>query len=71
MIELTVLLGFFILVADVIAIIGIGRSRAKVQRKVLWILAVLLFPIVGFTAWFLVGPRSLPATKDLLKPGQA
>ncbi len=70
-IELGALLGFAILVADLIAIIGIGRSSTAVHVKVLWILAVLLLPVIGFIGWWLTGPRALPAAKDLVKPGSA
>lgn len=68
-IELGAPFGFVILVANLIAIVGIGRSSADTQVKILWILAVLLFPVIGFIAWLLAGPRALPAAKDLAKPG--
>lgn len=65
-IEIGVPLGFVILVANLVAIIGIGRSGAKTQVKVLWILAVLFFPLIGFIAWLLAGPRSLPTAKEVI-----
>lgn len=37
-----------------VSIIGSGASQGG---KVLWILLVLLFPLVGLIIWFLLGPK--------------
>lgn len=52
----TSLIGLLIFIADVYAIIKIVESNATALAKVLWILGVLLFPVVGLIVWFLAGP---------------
>lgn len=37
-----------------VSILGSGASQG---RKVLWILLVLVFPLVGLIIWFLAGPK--------------
>lgn len=39
------------------AAIHITQSNADMLVKVLWILGVLVFPIVGFIVWLIFGPR--------------
>lgn len=55
------LIGLFILVLDIFAIIKIIQSGASGTEKILWIICVLLFPVIGLIIWFLAGPGS----KDL------
>lgn len=50
------LIGLLILAADIYAIIKITQSSADTLAKVLWILGVLIFPVLGLIVWFLVGP---------------
>ncbi|MFA6179122.1 MAG: PLD nuclease N-terminal domain-containing protein [Methylophilaceae bacterium] len=52
----TGILGLLILVADIFAIIKIAQSSADVGAKILWILGVLIFPVVGLIVWYLAGP---------------
>lgn len=52
----TSLIGLLIFIADVYAIVKIVESNASTLAKVLWILGVLLFPVVGLIVWFLAGP---------------
>lgn len=52
------LLGLIHLALVVWAAVSILGSRASNGAKVLWILLVLLFPLVGLIIWFLAGPRS-------------
>ncbi|MCW5698410.1 MAG: PLDc N-terminal domain-containing protein [Rhodospirillales bacterium] len=54
-------LGFFgliILIAVVYAIVKTVQSAASTGVKVVWIVAILIFPLFGFLAWLLFGPRS-------------
>lgn len=55
------ILGFIILALDIWAIVSIIGSRAETLNKVLWVLAVLILPVVGFIAWFFLGPRASKA----------
>ena len=52
-------LGVLILVADVYAVLQIAQSSASNLRKAIWIAVVILLPVVGLIAWYLVGPGGL------------
>ncbi len=52
----TSIIGLLILAADIYAIIKIAQSSAETLAKVLWILGVLVFPVVGLIVWYLAGP---------------
>ena len=51
------LLGVLILAGDVWAIINIFQSSVSNEKKLLWILAVALLPILGLILWYFLGPR--------------
>jgi succinate dehydrogenase/fumarate reductase cytochrome b subunit len=51
------LLGLLILVGDIWAIINIFQSSVSNEKKLLWIVAVLLLPVLGLILWFFLGPR--------------
>jgi hypothetical protein len=44
------------LIALVYAAIQILGSSADTTRKVIWIVIVALFPLIGLIVWFFVGP---------------
>ncbi|MEL7560077.1 PLDc N-terminal domain-containing protein [Stutzerimonas chloritidismutans] len=46
------LLALIVLVANLIAIVQIWRSRIEVGRKIIWSLVVVLLPVVGLVMWF-------------------
>jgi hypothetical protein len=50
------IIGLLIFVLDVFAIIKIIQSSASGTEKILWILCVLIFPVVGLIIWFVAGP---------------
>jgi hypothetical protein len=54
--EVNGIIGLLILAADIYAILKIAQSSASNGKKVLWILVVLLFPVIGLIIWFLLGP---------------
>ena len=54
--EVTGLLGFIILVADVYAVLQIAQSDAGNGKKALWIGAVIVLPVLGLIVWYLLGP---------------
>ncbi len=49
-------LGLIILILDIFAIIKILQSSGSGTEKIIWILVVLIFPVVGMIAWFVAGP---------------
>ena len=56
-IEVGGLFGLLVLIADVWAIINVVQSHASTGAKVLWVVVILLFPVLGLIVWFFFGPR--------------
>ena len=52
------IIAILILIADIYAIIKIIQSSADTVKKILWILGVLIFPVLGLIVWYLAGPGS-------------
>lgn len=50
--------GLILLILDIWAFVNIINSARDTGSKVLWIFLVLVFPLLGFIAWFFAGPRS-------------
>lgn len=42
---------------DLWAIISVLGSRASGLAKLLWVLGIIVFPIMGFLAWLFFGPK--------------
>jgi len=55
------LLGLLILIGDIWAIINIFQSTASNEKKLIWIVAVVLLPVLGLILWFFMGPRGRKA----------
>jgi Phospholipase_D-nuclease N-terminal len=55
------IVGLLILAGDIWAIINIAQSSASNGKKLVWILAVLLLPLLGLILWFFLGPRDRKA----------
>ena len=51
------LLGLIVLVLDIIAIVDILKCSKSTGFKLLWILLVILFPILGMVLYFLIGKK--------------
>ena len=51
--------GLLILAGDIWAIINIFQSAVSNEKKLLWILVVLLLPLLGLILWFFLGPRDV------------
>lgn len=56
-VEISGLFGLILLVANIWAILNIAQSGATTGKKVAWIVAILLLPLLGLIVWWLVGPR--------------
>lgn len=50
--------GLLILVGDIWAVINIFQSTASNEKKLIWIVAVVLLPLLGLALWFFLGPRA-------------
>jgi succinate dehydrogenase/fumarate reductase cytochrome b subunit len=55
------ILGLVILAGDIWAIINIVQSSASNEKKLIWIVAVVLLPVLGLILWFFLGPRDRKA----------
>ena len=49
--------GLLILAGDIWAVINILQSSATNERKLIWLLVVVLLPLLGLVLWYLLGPR--------------
>jgi hypothetical protein len=52
------LLGLLVLAGDIWAILNIAQGSAGNEKKLIWILVVVLLPLLGLVLWFFLGPRS-------------
>jgi hypothetical protein len=50
--------GLLILAGDIWAILNISQSTVSNEKKLIWILAVLLLPLLGLILWYFLGPRN-------------
>ncbi len=55
----TGIFGLIVLALDIWAIVSVVNSAASTGSKVIWVLAILILPVLGFLAWLLFGPRSV------------
>lgn len=51
------LFGLLVLIADVYAVVKTFQSGASTGAKVVWIVLIIVFPVVGFLGWLLFGPK--------------
>lgn len=51
------LFGLIILIADIYAIYKVLTSGASTLAKVVWTIAIILLPVIGFIAWLVAGPK--------------
>ncbi|OAL03992.1 hypothetical protein IQ06DRAFT_314690 [Phaeosphaeriaceae sp. SRC1lsM3a] len=58
------IVGFIVLVLDIIAWIEIFKSNRPVPNKVLWALIVFLFPVVGMLIYYLFSNRQAHNTYE-------
>ena len=49
--------GLIVLILDVIAIIEVAGSARSTGEKALWILAIIIFPVIGVIVYFLFARR--------------
>jgi len=54
---MTGIIGLLILIADIWAVIKIVQGKSSVGSKVLWVLLVLIFPLLGLIIWYFAGPK--------------
>jgi len=54
---MTGIFGFIILVGDIYAVLQIAQTPTSNGRKALWIAIVIVLPLAGLIAWYLIGPK--------------
>jgi len=52
---LHLVLGLIILVLDIVAIVSVLGGTSSGGRKLLWVIIILLFPVIGVILYFLIG----------------
>lgn len=52
------LLGLLLIILDVVAILDCVKSSKTSGKKVLWIILILILPVVGLIAYYLVGKKA-------------
>lgn len=52
------LIWLIIFVIDVVVILDIIRSNKDTEKKILWIIAVILLPVLGPILYYVIGKRS-------------
>ncbi|KAJ0344125.1 hypothetical protein COL154_012476 [Colletotrichum chrysophilum] len=57
-------IGFVVLVLDIIVFIEVLKSNRPVSHKVLWCLVVFLFPIIGMIIYWLFSNRAAHNTRS-------
>jgi len=58
MYEVGGILGIISLILFIYATLKIVGSGASTTEKVIWIVAIFFFPILGFIVWLIFGPSS-------------
>ena len=53
--------GVLVLISDIWAIINILQSSVSNEKKLIWIIVVVLLPLLGLILWFFLGPRNRKA----------
>jgi len=51
------IVGLIILALDIWAIVTIVQGRGATDKKILWIVVILLLPVIGLILWLLLGRK--------------
>lgn len=51
------LIGLIIFVIDVVVVIDILKSNKDMEKKVLWIIAVIFLPLLGPILYYFIGKK--------------
>ena len=51
------LLGLAVVVFDIVAIVDAVKSSMATNKKILWVILIVLFPLLGVVLYFLVGKK--------------
>lgn len=51
------LIGLVIFIIDVVVVIDILKSNKDVEKKILWIIAVIFLPLLGPVLYYFIGKK--------------
>jgi len=51
------LLTIIIFIIDVLAIIDVWKRESNTEKRILWTIVIILLPIIGPLAWYLVSRK--------------
>ncbi len=51
------LIGLIILVIDIVVVIDIIKSNKDMEKKLLWIIAVIFLPLLGPILYYFIGKK--------------
>lgn len=51
------IIGILIIIVDILAIIDVWRKESNLEKKLLWTVVILLLPMAGPIAWYLISRR--------------
>ena len=49
--------GLLVIALDIWAIFNIVQSPIANEKKLIWVIAVVVLPVLGLLLWFFIGPR--------------
>ena len=52
------IIGLIILILDIWAIVQIVQGRGPTDKKILWVLIILLLPVIGLILWLVIARRA-------------
>ncbi|MBF0384346.1 MAG: PLDc_N domain-containing protein [Candidatus Omnitrophica bacterium] len=51
------ILGFIVMILDIVAIMDVLKSSIDTGKKALWIILILFLPVIGMVVYFLIGKK--------------
>jgi hypothetical protein len=51
------IIGILIIIVDILAIIDVWRKESNLEKRLLWTVVILLLPMAGPIAWYLISRR--------------
>jgi len=51
------LLGLIVLILDVVAIVDAVKSSMEQNKKILWIVLIIVLPLIGMALYFMIGKK--------------
>jgi uncharacterized membrane protein YphA (DoxX/SURF4 family) len=52
------LIGILVLIAVILTIIDVWQKESSLEKRLLWIVVIILLPIIGSIAWYIVSSKN-------------